>query len=512
MQPQIQSGPAAAPAVSDSPFDNAVPPALKSLIDRYGVTLLGESARLRGLLQDECPQAKKEISVLLQALDERVPQDLLRVHSGEPIQSLSPRLAKRLSEEKAMSPAASRWAVQAWAQGLGVESVLASEPAIAELDASEAPAASPASAANEPRMATATLALPLNDKRVRAGLAGLALAAAAAAAWWMMTPNLEVTRVETQGPVVGNGRPHPVFVDFQARNASVRNVEVRFVRGDGSWNPASWKHEVSGDAATQGRAPAGTLQYKSARPMSATFEYVLVAADGKRSAPFERTFDIAAPVTITGIKVPRPLRVGREFALAIGYEKGPADIVKIERRIVESNVPWTQSETVQQVKLGGESGSFDYKFDAVSKPMRSTLEFVMVDAQGVRSDPVRVALDVGSPVSAGGGVGTVQSIVEAKQKGAATGLGAVIGGVLGGVLGHQVGGGRGRDVATVAGVAGGAYAGHEVEKNVRGGSSWDTTVRFDDGSTRVIRTTTAPRWRNGERVSFANGVLSPAAP
>jgi hypothetical protein len=94
MQPQPIQG----PAVSDSLFNNAVPPALKSLIDRYGAGLLGEPSRLRWLLQDECPQAKKEISVLLLALDERVPQDLLRVYSGEPIQSLSPRLAKRLAE------------------------------------------------------------------------------------------------------------------------------------------------------------------------------------------------------------------------------------------------------------------------------------------------------------------------------------------------------------------------------------------------------------------------------
>ena len=34
--------------------------------------------------------------------------------------------------------------------------------------------------------------------------------------------------------------------------------------------------------------------------------------------------------------------------------------------------------------------------------------------------------------------------------------GAVIGAVLGGVLGHQVGGGRGKDLATVGGVVAGA--------------------------------------------------------
>ena len=43
--------------------------------------------------------------------------------------------------------------------------------------------------------------------------------------------------------------------------------------------------------------------------------------------------------------------------------------------------------------------------------------------------------------------------------------GAIIGGILGGVLGHQIGGGRGRDVATV----GGAVAGVAIGANAAGG-------------------------------------------
>ncbi len=61
--------------------------------------------------------------------------------------------------------------------------------------------------------------------------------------------------------------------------------------------------------------------------------------------------------------------------------------------------------------------------------------------------------------------GSVTDIKTIQIKGEGTGLGAITGGVLGGVLGHQIGGGRGKDVATVAGAAGGAYAGHQVEKN-----------------------------------------------
>lgn len=43
--------------------------------------------------------------------------------------------------------------------------------------------------------------------------------------------------------------------------------------------------------------------------------------------------------------------------------------------------------------------------------------------------------------------------------------GGVVGGLVGGLVGNQIGGGKGKTLATVAGVAGGAYAGHEIQKH-----------------------------------------------
>jgi uncharacterized protein YcfJ len=45
--------------------------------------------------------------------------------------------------------------------------------------------------------------------------------------------------------------------------------------------------------------------------------------------------------------------------------------------------------------------------------------------------------------------------------------GTAIGAVAGGVLGHQIGGGSGRDLATVAGAVAGGYAGHQVQKGMQ---------------------------------------------
>jgi uncharacterized protein YcfJ len=51
--------------------------------------------------------------------------------------------------------------------------------------------------------------------------------------------------------------------------------------------------------------------------------------------------------------------------------------------------------------------------------------------------------------------------------------GAIIGGILGGVLGHQVGGGRGQDVATAGGAVGGALLGSNVGRGNGGGYAQD---------------------------------------
>jgi uncharacterized protein YcfJ len=54
-------------------------------------------------------------------------------------------------------------------------------------------------------------------------------------------------------------------------------------------------------------------------------------------------------------------------------------------------------------------------------------------------------------------------------------LGTIAGAVIGGVIGHQIGGGSGRDIATVAGAAGGGYAGNRVQKNLQDRDTVTTT-------------------------------------
>lgn len=94
--------------------------------------------------------------------------------------------------------------------------------------------------------------------------------------------------------------------------------------------------------------------------------------------------------------------------------------------------------------------------------------------------------------------GTVESVNTVQRSGAANGIagtqvtpGMAIGGVVGGLLGNQVGHGNGRTAATVVGVAGGAYAGHAIEKNRDRHTAYVMRIRMNDGTTRTVEQRTA---------------------
>ncbi|QNP49016.1 glycine zipper 2TM domain-containing protein [Diaphorobacter aerolatus] len=57
----------------------------------------------------------------------------------------------------------------------------------------------------------------------------------------------------------------------------------------------------------------------------------------------------------------------------------------------------------------------------------------------------------------------IEDITPRLQRSTPSGAGAAVGAVAGGVLGNQIGGGRGRTLATVMGVAGGAVVGNRIE-------------------------------------------------
>src|SRR5687767_15951192 len=95
---------------------------LRELIARHGPGLCSDARRCEGLLRDLCGEHRREINILVGALRERVPLDLLAGRNNVPAGLLLTRLSKRLEDQLAITAEASRWAVESWALALGVRS------------------------------------------------------------------------------------------------------------------------------------------------------------------------------------------------------------------------------------------------------------------------------------------------------------------------------------------------------------------------------------------------------
>jgi outer membrane lipoprotein SlyB len=101
--------------------------------------------------------------------------------------------------------------------------------------------------------------------------------------------------------------------------------------------------------------------------------------------------------------------------------------------------------------------------------------------------------------------GEVVAITPVETEAQGSGLGVIAGGILGGLLGHQVGNGTGRDLTTIAGAVGGAVAGNKIEKNAKKTTSYEITVRLDNGETVKFNQATVPSLALDERVKIENG-------
>jgi len=118
--------------------------------------------------------------------------------------------------------------------------------------------------------------------------------------------------------------------------------------------------------------------------------------------------------------------------------------------------------------------------------------------------PVTVA-EAPKPQQPIGQLAVVESVREVKEPGDAKGVGAVAGGVVGGVLGNKLG--KGKGLVTILGAAGGAFAGHQIEKQARAEKRWEIALRLDDGSQRTLSSDAEPAWRTGDRVRLVDDRL-----
>lgn len=99
-------------------------------------------------------------------------------------------------------------------------------------------------------------------------------------------------------------------------------------------------------------------------------------------------------------------------------------------------------------------------------------------------------------------------IVESSRKVITSRPGATGGAVLLALLGLQAGaGGRGSDIAIMAGAFSGKQAGNAVENKAQTGALSEIIVRMEDGSVNLVRDQYPTLWNAGDRVKVVNGVL-----
>ena len=93
---------------------------LTRLIAKYGRGVCDSPKRVEALLRDLCGSHRREINILIGALEEHVAMDLIRTGKSVPRDVLLAKLANRLQHNRAYTPEAANWAVDGWAVALGI--------------------------------------------------------------------------------------------------------------------------------------------------------------------------------------------------------------------------------------------------------------------------------------------------------------------------------------------------------------------------------------------------------
>ena len=103
--------------------------------------------------------------------------------------------------------------------------------------------------------------------------------------------------------------------------------------------------------------------------------------------------------------------------------------------------------------------------------------------------------------------GKVIAVTSAEKAGDSGPLGVIAGGAAGALLGHQVGGGTGKDLATIAGALGGAYAGKKIEGMVKTQTVWTVSVQYADGHKANFEFQQDPGMKVGDSVKNAGASI-----
>ncbi len=408
----------------------SVEQALQAVVDLHGPAMFYEADALRAELEARCPGATDEIALLLIGLEEQIPQALLAVHADDDATPLALRLERRLRMRRSLEPVEASWVVRTWARVLRLWSAAATTEALRPIGRrDEASAAGVATSTavdaddDAPRVvapvnrwygigglvaAAAVVVAIVRYQPIappQAGTPPMAQAGAAstasatmAAATPALPPEPRIVDVTTSEPLVADGRQREVFVAMRNPHGAIDSVESRFVDGDAALRTPPTVVDVSSDPIRDGRVPAGLIGARSTKPMQATFEYVVTMSDGTRSAPFTKRLELApipaTPPAIEDVVLPDGIVAGRPFKATIAFRAGDAPVASVESSIVSGDATGTPRVTPVAAPTTSGDGDGTIRVQAVADRSPTTMEFALIDADGMRSDAKRVSFDV----------------------------------------------------------------------------------------------------------------------
>ncbi|MDD1607710.1 MAG: formylglycine-generating enzyme family protein [Methylococcaceae bacterium] len=93
---------------------------LRTMLIQYGQSVCQDAKRCEALLRDFCPEHKRELNLLIAALKEGIPQQLLIPSSHISIEFTIKRLAQTLHDNLGIAESFAFWAVESWALSLNV--------------------------------------------------------------------------------------------------------------------------------------------------------------------------------------------------------------------------------------------------------------------------------------------------------------------------------------------------------------------------------------------------------
>ncbi|MBA3440311.1 MAG: right-handed parallel beta-helix repeat-containing protein [Pyrinomonadaceae bacterium] len=237
-------------------MDNLPRQKLCEIVSRYGRSVASDARRCEGLLRDYCGTYRREIAVLVAALEERIAADLLAANAGLPREVLLNKLAQRLHDNLAIDKHAARWAVGSWALALEVvssteleamgqaqaERAQAEQMPPAQTQSKQAargmPAAAPAAIAPQTKTAPTTMRNPSSIVVSAAGdgdyaSIGEALRAARPGARLLVRPGFYSESVNVDKPVeiIGDGTRADIIIESMNGSCVAMRTDEATVRG-----------------------------------------------------------------------------------------------------------------------------------------------------------------------------------------------------------------------------------------------------------------------------------------